>query len=241
MRTGFIILLVLLILSGAYSATITGEVVEWYTFDKLNNVIVEINTVPLQRDITTNGEYSFEVGFGEYVISAEYYDGDELVYSDLQEIVVTQEGNFVVDLLMFPPLDNIEDELGAIDFNGIEVVPEESELTENEDYSDIVGIGIIVFAVIFGIIVLFVLLKSDVLSHTKKEEKSAETEELDEYAEEVLALLRRRGNRLTQKEIRDEIQGIGEAKISLIITELEAAGKVKKIKKGRGNIIVLKK
>ena len=238
MRTGFVILLILFIFSGVYSATITGEVVEWYTFDKLDNVIVEIDTVPLQRDITTNGEYSFEVGFGEYVISAEYYNGDELVYSDLQEIVVTQEGNFVVDLLMFPSLDSIEDELEAIDFNGIEVIPEESELTENEDYSDIVGIGIVVFAVVFGIIVLFVLLKSDVLSHTKKEEKE---EDLDEYAEEVLALLRRRGNRLTQKEIRDEIQGIGEAKISLIITELEAAGKVKKIKKGRGNIIVLKK
>ena len=29
-----------------------------------------------------------------------------------------------------------------------------------------------------------------------------------------------------------------EAKISLVLTELEAKGKIKKIKKGRGNIII---
>jgi uncharacterized membrane protein len=80
----------------------------------------------------------------------------------------------------------------------------------------------------------------------KKEEKllaEAKTEtkpELDKYALEVLEILKKSGNRLTQKELRDKMP-IGEAKVSLIVAELEELGYVKKIKQGRGNIIVLKK
>ena len=44
---------------------------------------------------------------------------------------------------------------------------------------------------------------------------------------------------MTQKEIRKNIP-YSEAKVSLWITELESDGKIKKIKKGRGNVIALK-
>ena len=70
--------------------------------------------------------------------------------------------------------------------------------------------------------------------------KKQKEESLDKYALEVLDILKKSGNRLTQKELREKISSIGEAKISLILNELEAAGKIKKIKKGRGNIIILK-
>ena len=73
-----------------------------------------------------------------------------------------------------------------------------------------------------------------------QEKEKGDSENLDKYALEVLDVLRRSGNRLTQKELREKISSVGEAKISLIVSELEAAGKVKKIKQGRGNIIVLK-
>ena len=46
------------------------------------------------------------------------------------------------------------------------------------------------------------------------------------------------GGRTTQKDIRKRIP-LSEAKVSLLISELESMGKIKKIKKGRGNIIVL--
>ena len=55
----------------------------------------------------------------------------------------------------------------------------------------------------------------------------------------VLKIIMEQGGRTTQKEIRKKIP-LSEAKISLMISELEAKGKVQKIKKGRGNIIVLK-
>jgi len=55
-----------------------------------------------------------------------------------------------------------------------------------------------------------------------------------------LKFIKKEGGRTTQKEIRKNI-GLGEAKVSLIITELEHKKKVKRIKKGRGNIIILNK
>ena len=61
----------------------------------------------------------------------------------------------------------------------------------------------------------------------------------DEDLEKVLKVIRSHGGRTTQKEIRKEIP-LSEGKISLIITELEHMKIIKKIKKGRGNIIVLK-
>jgi uncharacterized membrane protein len=50
--------------------------------------------------------------------------------------------------------------------------------------------------------------------------------------------VRSEGGRTTQKDLRRAIP-YSEAKISLMIAELESQGKLKKIKKGRGNIIIL--
>ena len=127
----------------------------------------------------------------------------------------------------------------------------------NNDQNDFDGIGessevdnslglIISFVILFILIGVLFLSSKDMLPKTKKEKrialrKNADTKNLDKYAKQVLDLLKKRGNRLTQKEIRDEIPEIGGTKISLIIAELEAIGKVKKIKRGRGNVIILKK
>jgi uncharacterized membrane protein len=47
----------------------------------------------------------------------------------------------------------------------------------------------------------------------------------------------RRHKRVTQKDIRKEFP-MSEAKISLMLSDLESQDKVRKIKKGRGNIVV---
>ncbi len=56
---------------------------------------------------------------------------------------------------------------------------------------------------------------------------------------EVLAFVMSEDGQTTQKEIRKRFP-LSEAKISLMISELEAEGHIEKIKKGRGNIILLK-
>jgi len=63
--------------------------------------------------------------------------------------------------------------------------------------------------------------------------------ESGDYLDKILELIKKEG-RITQKEIRKQIP-LSEAKISLIISELEAKGIVRKIKRGRGNIIILEK
>jgi len=63
-------------------------------------------------------------------------------------------------------------------------------------------------------------------------------ESSDEYYDLVLKMIKEH-KRITQKEIRKEVP-LSEAKISLIISEMEHRGIIEKIKKGRGNIIVLK-
>lgn len=60
----------------------------------------------------------------------------------------------------------------------------------------------------------------------------------DDYYETVFNLIKS-NKRITQKEIRKEVP-LSEAKISLIISEMEHKGIIEKIKKGRGNIIVMK-
>lgn len=69
-----------------------------------------------------------------------------------------------------------------------------------------------------------------------RKEKKGKKEKQDLPAA-LLDFLDRNEGRATQKEIRKEIL-YSEAKISLLISRLEAEGKVKRIKKGRGNIIV---
>ena len=60
-----------------------------------------------------------------------------------------------------------------------------------------------------------------------------------ELAEKVLDFVKQQGGRVTQLDIRKKFPS-SEAKISLILTDLEEQGKIRKIKKGRGNIIIAK-
>ena len=70
----------------------------------------------------------------------------------------------------------------------------------------------------------------------KKETKRDNLTKTDEYSEKIFSLIKEH-KRMTQKELRKEIP-LSEAKISLVVTELEHEGKIKKIRKGRGNIII---
>ncbi|MDD5340067.1 MAG: hypothetical protein PHV13_02350 [Candidatus ainarchaeum sp.] len=62
------------------------------------------------------------------------------------------------------------------------------------------------------------------------------TAEPDEDAEAVLRALDGFEGRATQKELKESL-GFSDAKLSLILSELESLGKIRKFKRGRGNII----
>ena len=84
------------------------------------------------------------------------------------------------------------------------------------------------------------VLFGDFLEILKSKAKVNDKKQEDYDLEKVIKILKEEGGRATQKVIRKEIP-LSEAKISLMIAELEHKGVIEKIKKGRGNIIILKK
>jgi uncharacterized membrane protein len=69
--------------------------------------------------------------------------------------------------------------------------------------------------------------------------KAMQNDELPDDLAALVAAIRREGGRTTQKELRKHV-ACSEAKLSMMLTELESRGLVRKIKKGRANVVALR-
>lgn len=196
--------------------------------------IIEINSTPGQNMVAVNGNYSFNLPQGTYEITA-IYQSKTITLFTKETIIVNSEGDFVHDLILFDTEDveNITfDEEGLIN----------DTVNQSTRVSDLV-LGIIIVLVALIILFSYLIKKSKKKnkeiekSRNKKEKKKIEEISNDEVLNKIYAIIKRE-KRVNQKEIRKEI-GMSEAKISLVIADLESRGLVKKIKVGRGNIIVL--
>ncbi|MBN2459889.1 hypothetical protein JXB28_06415 [Candidatus Woesearchaeota archaeon] len=225
----------LIIMPPALAATIHGKVFD-YSLKLATSSIVAINTVPEQRVVAFDGTYSFIVDNGDYVLSASVKDeNDQLVYLIEDNISVVDDGDYVRDLILFPYEDLDELDIDDNMDSGIGDEPIDRSLRGMLFRLMLVlGIGVVVFA----LVMLFIVGKKKKLdSELKAIEPRGDSlaREEDELAQ-ILAFIRKH-KRVTQKEIRKAFP-LSEAKISLIITDLESQGKVRKIKKGRGNVII---
>ena len=219
---------ILLVVNFVNAATIYGTVYD-LSLKKVNNARVEINTIPKQFLIAQNATYSFDVPNGRYAIKAQLMQKDDVLASVQENITISQDGNYVIDLILFPDIEEGVEDPG-IDVNG-DIIEE----TGDKD-----GILLIVFAVLLvsGIIAGMVYY-SRIREHEKpKPEETIQGNEDD--LEQIIKIIKKEGGRATQKDIRKQIP-LSEAKISLMIAELEHKGTIEKIKNGRGNIIILKK
>ena len=213
----FIALLIVITLTSAVSAaTIQGSIYN-LELDRVQDTIVEIDTDPQQTYVAKNGTYSFHVPAGTYILKAKMIRDREVIEAVEENITVTQEGTYVLDLILFPFIDPEELELNISD---IEI---EEEIFEKEGMS---------IELIIGIVILILVAIFFMKPRKKQEELS------DEEEEKILNIIKDH-KRITQKEIR-KLSPLSEGKISLIIADLESKGKIRKIKKGRGNIIILK-
>ena len=219
MRFINLFLIFLLLPELASSATIYGTIYD-YSLDKAKDARVEINTEPKQLYISKNGSYAFNVPNGEYVIEAKKYTGSLLKASAAENITIKDNGAYVLDLVLFPSIDELE---------------LEEDIGINDPFEERKMNTIIILASIIIIILFFV---AYVKSKSKAKVKDKKQEDYD--LEKVIKIIKEEGGRTTQKVIRKEIP-LSEAKISLMIAELEHKGIIEKIKKGRGNIIILKK
>ena len=78
------------------------------------------------------------------------------------------------------------------------------------------------------------------MKRREKKNEHAGSENTSNDLDALIKIIKQEGGRATQKDIRKNMP-LSEAKISLMIAELQHKGTIEKIKKGRGNIIILKK
>ncbi len=213
----------LLILPSVLGVTIHGTVYD-FGLDRLSNAVVEIDTSPKQQMVAKNGTYSFTVPAGTYTLKARHEKSDAEVVENISAI---SEGDYVFDLILFPSLESeealLEEELE---------VPMVEEIIEDRPVSQWL-LWLVVF-VLLGYVVYKVSRKPVVEKEVIKEIKEVA---VHEELQKILEFVEKEGGRTTQKDIRKNFP-YSEAKISLMIDDLEAKGLVKKIKKGRGNLIL---
>ncbi len=210
-----VLLLLLCVIQPVNAAVIYGKLYRWDTLDILKNVVVTIKDHSIQRMISKNGSYSFDVPPGNYTIIAEHGD----LYAVENVTVVNGKNRF--DIILFPRLNISEPP-------AMPSIPTTTQTTKKSGFPYYILAIIICAAVVGG------------LYYKKAREKGEEEEELPPDLSEVLEVIRSEGGRITQKELRKRL-GYSEAKMSLVIADLERRGLVEKVKKGRGNIIFLKK
>ncbi|MBE8539060.1 DUF7343 domain-containing protein [Geoglobus acetivorans] len=227
MKKILVILALLLIASTASGAKIQGTVFSWETFEPLKNVIITINTTPQQRIVSEDGSYMFEVPPGVYSIEVYHYN-DLTLYAN-ETVVVEQNGTYRIDILAYPLVEeldrNMSEELN-LEFN-----VEDGKTPSNTRYYW-TGVALLLALLFTGAYMLRKRRSEEVyeiVSH----------ETLPEDLSEIVEIIRQAGGRITQKELRQKT-GYSDAKISLMLADLERRGVVEKVKKGRGNIIFLK-
>lgn len=144
----FILCSILFVQGTAFAATVHGTVYEWYSFEPLNNVVIEVNSTPEQYFVAVDAVYSFNLTPGNYLITASYFEGNTAVYTAEEKVKITENGDYVVDILLFPAYE--EELLDQSEFEDFDQDFEEAELV-SEDSS-----GNIMYAVL--LMVLCILL-----------------------------------------------------------------------------------
>ncbi len=221
-----IALLLLTLIPAGKSATIEGRIYSWETFEPVKSCIVTLNSTPLQKIVAVNGSYSFEAPPGVYRIEVVCYSDQNLFAEETIEI--RQNGTFHIDMLAQPPIEELNVTVPEINLTFDE------EMTKNPYTWNLNTVFLYAVPAVLAATVL-------VYYHLSRRERAeiSDDEVLPEDLNEIIEIIRKEGGRITQKELRKRT-GYSDAKISLMIADLEKRGKVEKVKKGRGNIIFLK-
>lgn len=264
-RLLLIAILIILIPQTVSAITIHGTLYEWSTFEPLDNALVEVNSTPTQFRVAASGVYSFNLPPGDYLIKTSYYQNDTLVYYSEDTLTVTDyEGDYVFDILMFPLQEEAE-EFTDEDIGNVTYDVEDNILPGFDLIYTAVALLILM---IMSAAAYYHYKRRDGLEDESELMESIEAAEAVEEVEEVsgvvnennnpayrepvldidmlpddlkeiIHILESHGGRMTQKDLRGRLN-CSEAKVSLMITDLEDRGLIQKVKKGRGNVILLR-
>lgn len=231
---------------------ITGEFYD-SSFEKIPNALVSINTTPPSQQVFYSN-YSLTLKPGSYTIAATTFSGNQRLQAD-ETITVPPSGESDTiqrDLIFFPDLTK---DLSLVN----ETIPESSTL--DAAYTEFSYDPLNIIFVVVWVIVVFVIFRA--FTSIKKKEKqlqnnetlkeatlhneleslrktisSQQTKTLRPETQEIYTFIRSEGQ-VTQKELRKQFP-MSAAKLSLILTELEHMDLIRKVKKGRGNVILCK-
>jgi uncharacterized membrane protein len=273
-----IFLLIVCLNSVAQAATVHGTIYSWSDFEKpLQNAIVEVNSTPIQSKVATNGTYSFDLFPGNYTIKAKYYRKNILELTNEDNVSIEKEGNFTLDILLFPPTDSEYEFLGDINFTNISGDIRNEEPT-NPDYTTFYLIILLLLILLIAGLYLLrkkragiykgkEIPKNDIIPEMNEKPSGKQIEPRAEHVEmppesvsrtisqpvnineeiknkklpddlqELYETIMQSGGRVTQKDLRKKFT-CSEAKVSLMLADLEDRGLIKKIKRGRANIII---
>src|SRR3989344_6062761 len=209
MRFSLLLIFILLLSSYVSAATLQGKV---YTYDleRAKNVVVELSTTPQQRIVSTDGIYQFYVPLGKYDITVYDQDNSQLLGND--NVTLTKEGTYTLDIIL--------------------------PFKEKEHSSLAYILGTLFILCVAGLLLLHEKTHHFAERLGKSLRLKKKLPVITNDKEKLLTLIKEAGGRITQKELRKHFT-LSEAKISLLITELEHDNTIKKIKQGRGNIIIL--
>ena len=232
-RSWWCLILFLVCLNLTFAATLKGSIYN-SDLDLEKNVLVEVNSVPIQKFLAKDGTYIFNLPAGKYVLVAHASN-----FVSNEEIEIVQEGEYVRDIFLIPSLG--EEEL--VDENANLTFASENILEESTELYWIMGVILLVVLMVAVFVYFSFKRKKGYLKEAEQKSVSELKQELAAepgYLDETIAIIKKHGGRIHQKELRKEMLHLSESKISLILTELEHKGKIEKIKKGRGNAIILK-
>ncbi|MDK2939489.1 MAG: hypothetical protein PWQ51_1654 [Methanolobus sp.] len=177
--------------SAANIATVHGVAYEWSTFEPLDNAIIEVNSTPTQSMVAQYGVYSFELANGTYMITASYYEDDQLTYYAEDIITVSEEGSYVLDLLLVPSYSSSNET--------------ESEVSNIESSSG-TNSNSLLYGSILVIVLLLVLLISQMKQKPQSPRHAVKKEEVNQVAAEVPSKIEEKPVQQEEKAAASEIE-----------------------------------
>ncbi len=236
------LLFLLTFLTLLHSATLFGEIYDGDSFAHLNNTRIRIDG-PATMQFIAQQNYSVELPLGNYSLSASYFKDGKLEYYIEEKINLNQE-SMHFDLVLLPyELQKLKP-----NENDTVVTPPGQPPQPPPAPPQTNNLLLALTGVVALIVIYLVYKKLSEKKETKKEEVSEETEEvqfeeeyaLDDDSRKILEILKSSGGRMLQKELR-EVMGASQSNMSLILTELEHLGYIKRFKRGRENLLKLVK
>ena len=249
-----IYLILLLSISSLTSGIIiSGEIYD-ASFNIIEKSLVSINTTPIQK-IIAHKNYTFNIPPGKYLITAQINKNNENYIGKEEVVIPNQNTNSIYqrDIILFADLSEEYDLINEEALNEIIEIDDSYTKFYYQPQS-------IIFMIIWIITIVFIL-----KAFSKQQEKhKTDEKEIESVVKKEISDLKKEINTINKKEIliRKELDPyikfiakekqllqknfkkefpMSDAKASLIISELEELGIVKKIKKGRGNILTYNK